>query len=257
MERNLLLAEAGPEFVNIVLNGESARFGAGWDAPGDGAAIISDWLKGRMDKFRLSCVPVANARETVVRLAGGGALKNALNKTPGYAVRAHFPICDRLNEKTHEFGREKLPCQTILHAALPVKISEGLVGMCGAWGIRTDKIKRIVTSEYAAIRCVCESAKPAAVAMIPQEGGTRLIAFEGGKPAGIFFVSSDPEYRLLELDRIVKATRTVEDGSAAVLFSSEPDGYEWIGDYFASVKMAFEVNGDMLSDFYKIAARDA
>ena len=160
------------------------------------AQLICDlYIKGRL--FFL-----INSQQTITRIKSAVISDVGLSDVGLSDVRRTFGM-------NYTYGEVDVKGATWV-TAIPSEIPNSIVEMCRIRGIHSNRICTIDTLEY---RMSChisdfklnhyniEQEKPCWL-LIPQASGIRLVHMEDGAPAGCFYLSNDPDFRIHELERI-------------------------------------------------------
>ena len=167
---------------------------------------------------------IANTHRVVVRVADlSGHSKRLTPRIQWQLVQESFPMGPAMNENTHIFdggvftNSDNRRC--FMMVALPKAIAEPIVELgIEKWG-SVHKLERLDTVEHVLFRYYTNAAKkPAGKSsteidtdnetpmsqwvVLPQDMGHKVLYMEDGLPHSAHYISSHPELREAELDRV-------------------------------------------------------
>jgi len=177
-----------------------------WDAQALANMIHKPISSGRV-------LILLNSAQTVLRLTDYDDIHYA------------FPIGEGFYEKDYDFSHSLIG-DIYFMAAIPNSISKCLVEFCRIINLRNIHI--LDTVEYRMAYYFGKIQKEPTWLFINQGAGVRLIALNNGIPHAIYFLSKDPEFRILELERIWACQLSENIPQHAVIF---PNNLDWLCNF--------------------------
>ena len=182
-----------------------------------------------------SVILVGNTAKTVLRIVP--VPDEDITKNEWEFLEKTLPVGNVINEVSYvfdyEFLENKYGDKCVIAVAIPHDYAMEVVRIGTELTGSLHKINEVVPIEYVLIEHFKKLENDSYMLFFPQDNGVRCIYINNNLPAAIGFISTHPSFRLKELERFFKCNNI--DLKEAVLISTEPDEYSWLGDYALSI----------------------